>query len=48
LTEQLVRDLRTEYAATKSEYAVLGKKYGVTAATVGKIIRRDIWKHVEV
>lgn len=48
LTEELVRSLRKEYAATKSEYAVLGKKYGVTAGTVGKIIRRDIWKHVEV
>jgi len=28
-------------------YETLGLKYGITAATVGKIIRRETWKHVE-
>ena len=47
LTAETVQSIRQE-APTAQDYLSLVVKYGVTPGTIGKIIRREIWKHVEV
>lgn len=46
LTASVVRSIRQE-AEQAQNYLELAVKYGVTPGTIGKIIRREIWKHVE-
>ena len=46
LIAQDIINIRKEYAEKKPRYKDLGKKYSVCGATVGEIIRREIWKHI--
>jgi hypothetical protein len=47
LTEQDVRTMRSEYAAGGVSYPDLGRKYNIHAVTVGRIVRRKEWAHVD-
>lgn len=48
LTEDQVRDIRREYAAGGTSHFKLALKYDIESTdTIGKIIRRDSWTHVE-
>lgn len=47
LTEDIVRAMRREYAAGGVSQYELGKRYGVTQAAVGDVVRRRLWKHVD-
>lgn len=47
LTEIKVRTIRSLYANCNVTQATLGRFYGVTAGTIGCIIRRCGWKHVK-
>ena len=44
--EQDIRDIRTEHAAGGISQRALARKWDVNHATIGKIIRRETWKHV--
>ena len=46
LTENIVREIRAQYEKRKTTYAELGKKYGVSFAQIGHIIKRRQWSHV--
>ncbi len=46
LTPELVKDMRQDYQRTKSSYAELGKKYGVTGAMASRIIRNLSWYYI--
>jgi hypothetical protein len=46
LTEELVRNIRREFHPKTMEYGYLAGKYGVTASTIGRIVRRETWPHV--
>lgn len=46
LTAELVREIRTKYAAGNSTQRQLAREYGVTQAAIGYITRRDVWKHI--
>jgi hypothetical protein len=45
LTEELVKALRDE-AETGVAYTVLAIKYGITASSIGKIVRGNTWAHL--
>lgn len=49
LTNEDVRRIRSEYAFRQKGRGMpdLGRKYGVSAATVGMIVRHEIWTHVQ-
>jgi len=47
LTEDDVRAMREEYAAGGTTHSKLGMKYGVSSSVAGRIIRREMWAHVE-
>ncbi len=44
LTEEQVREIRASYPA--QGFRALGKRYGVDKALVGRIIRRELWRHI--
>ena len=46
-TDDQVRMVRQLYAAGGVSYAQLGKMFGVAGSAIGKIVRRDRWKHVD-
>jgi hypothetical protein len=46
LTEDLVRNIKSELNGSFGECTRLGKKYGVTYSTISKIKRGLHWKHV--
>ncbi len=46
LTDDQVRDIRLRYAAGGISQTVLGAEYGVVHTVVGKIVRREMWRHV--
>lgn len=46
LTEAVVREMRRRGGAGETQKA-LGDAYGLTAAGVGRILRRETWAHVE-
>lgn len=48
LTEAIVRQVRTEYAAGGVSLSTLALRYGCSRPTVGKAVRRRTWAHVEV
>ncbi len=43
LTNQQVRDIRSEYAPRKNSLAMLGRKYGVSFQLISQIIHRKNW-----
>ncbi len=45
LTEEIVLNIRSAYAAGGVTHQELGKRYGVHASTICKIIRRIMWAH---
>src|SRR3546814_50336 len=47
LTEDQVREIRVRYAAEGIYQKDLAEQYGVQQAVVGKIVLRQLWKHVE-
>ena len=47
LTEEEVRAIREEYALGGTSHRKLGRKYGVDGRTVGFVLRRQTWKHVQ-
>ena len=46
LDDELVRDIRARYAAGGVRQADLAAEYGVTQPTIGRLVRRENWKHV--
>lgn len=47
LTEEQVRKIREEYTDPQVTYAVLARRYGVTPVTIGRVINRVNWGHVD-
>lgn len=47
LTEDQVREIRRRYVPRKVTLHALAAEYGVTYSTIGYIISRKLWKHVE-
>lgn len=45
LTDQLVQEMRREHQEGAS-LVLLGRKYGVSDVTAGRVCRRVIWKHL--
>lgn len=46
LTEDQVRTIRRRHALDGVSQAQLGREFGVRARLVGRVIRRECWKHV--
>jgi hypothetical protein len=46
LTDDNVRDMRVRYERGETQPSI-GKMYGVSQATVSKIVLRQSWTHVE-
>lgn len=46
LNDAKVRAIRAEYALGRCSHAFLGRKYGVKAATVYRVLNRKNWKHI--
>jgi len=47
LTKDDVREIRKKYEETNISYSDLAEQYGISFGTVGKIIRRERWQHVD-
>jgi hypothetical protein len=47
LTDEDVREIRRRYATEKISQRELGQEYGVRYSTIGHIVRRQKWTHVE-
>jgi DNA invertase Pin-like site-specific DNA recombinase len=47
LTEEIVREMRTRYAAGGVTQQALSDEYGINRGTISEIINRKLWKHVE-
>jgi hypothetical protein len=47
LSESDVVQIRSEFDPATMEYADLSSKYGVSPSTIGRIIRRETWIHIE-
>jgi len=45
-TDEQIQEIRT-LGRTKRSYADIGRDYGVTGPTIGKIVRRNIYRHVD-
>lgn len=46
LTEQSVRDIRAEYSTGKATQETLAVRYRVSQTVIGKVVRKNTWKHV--
>lgn len=46
LTEELVREIRRMYATGAYSQQKIANQFGISQATVGRIVRRIWWKHV--
>ena len=46
LTDDLVRALRERYATGQYTHTSLAREYGVSPMTVGRVVRRELWRHV--
>jgi len=46
LTDAAVVDIRARYTGAYGELRALAKEYGVSAATVGHVVRGRTWRHV--
>jgi DNA-binding XRE family transcriptional regulator len=47
LTEDVVRNIRAEYALGGITQQVLAAKYGVSRQNISYIINKKLWKHVK-
>jgi HNH endonuclease len=47
LTKSQVIEIRQLYATGEWSHPTLGKKYGVTHSTIGRIVRGEKWSHVK-
>lgn len=47
LTESKVKDIREKYGSGNYTLQNLADEYGVDMSNIGKIVRCEIWKHVE-
>ena len=47
LTEEQVREIRRQYVPKYGEQTRLAKEYGVSQALIAKIVRGDIWTHLD-
>jgi hypothetical protein len=47
LTEPQVREMRARYAAGGVAFQALAQEYGVTKATVRRLVRGHTWRHVD-
>ena len=47
LTEQHVAEIRRVYAGEQATYSALGRRYGVSPATIRDVVLRNTWKHVQ-
>lgn len=47
LTADDVREIRQRYAAGGISYSRLASLYGISIGTVGKLVRRQRWQHIE-
>lgn len=47
LTDNVVREIRTEYATGKTTYLKLGNKHGVDFGTIYAVIKRKTWRHIK-
>jgi len=46
LTDDAVREIRRLYAAGGTTHAALAARFGVQPHAIGKVVRRERWKHV--
>jgi hypothetical protein len=46
LSDALVIELRSSYAAGEANQYQLAEKYGVTQPCIGAIVRRETWRHI--
>lgn len=46
LTEQQVRDIRARHADGGTNQSALAREYGVAVNTIGRIVRRLLWRHL--
>ncbi len=47
LTERDVREIRRRYAKGRETFAALADAFGVSPQTIGLVIHRKTWTHVE-
>lgn len=47
LTAEAVREIRRQYSTGTTTYYELGLIFNVDKTTIGAVVRRDIWQHVE-
>jgi hypothetical protein len=47
LTEEMVRQIRREHKEEGANYLILAARYGVDKGTIGHLVRRETWQHVE-
>lgn len=47
LTEEKIREIRASYVHGKVGYKLLGKRFGVNAMVIKRIVLRYTWRHVE-
>lgn len=47
LDDDKVREIRSRYATGSASSIFLGKLFGVSSTTILKIIKRELWKHVQ-
>ncbi len=47
LTEQGVRQIRRYYSLGDWTYQQLANRYGVSFSTIGKVVRKEVWKWVK-
>lgn len=47
LTEKQVVEIRQRYTGAYGEQTALAKEYGVSQALIGKIVRAEVWTHME-
>lgn len=47
LSEDAVRQIRTGHAAGAATCLELAERFGVTESTIGSVVRRETWRHVD-
>lgn len=47
LNDEIVRQIRADYAAGGTSYPKLADKYGIHHVHLARVVRRDVWAHVK-